>query len=377
MNRILVLLSPFLFFIGCVQKNELNESIKTSTKSSLHFKITDTLGCKLINITAPFVGSNVEESYILYNRNSPKPEIDATHFIKVPLETVAINSTTHAGYLNELNKISTVTAATNTNIYYNEFFNKRIQSNLVSSLGNRNVSFEKLVDINPDIFFSYAIDAAAYKEVQNLRALGQRVILISEYMEQNPLDKARWLKFFAAFFGKESEKKADSILNKVTSNYNEIAAKAKIFEEKPTVCIGYPWKGTWYVSGAKSYQAQLIKDAGGNYVWDRPQYESEASVPLSFETAFNSSLTADIWINPGSKLSKQIMLDDFDEFRKVKSFKNDQVYTNYLKSNEYGANDYWESAVVRPDLLLNDLFQIFHKQSEVSHLNYYKKLDKE
>ena len=57
-----------------------------------------------------------------------------------------------------------------------------------------------VIESDLDVLFTFAIDAASYNEIERLRTLGQPVVLISEFMESDPLKKAQWLKVFAAFF---------------------------------------------------------------------------------------------------------------------------------------------------------------------------------
>lgn len=196
-------------------------------------------------------------------------------------------------------------------------------------------------------------------------------------MEDSPLDKAEWIKVFAAFFGKQYQQKGDSLFVSVESSYKKKKMEAALYSYIPKVTIGFPWKGTWYVSGAESFQAQMIADAGGHYIWNTKDYLQTASVPLTFETAFQKGIDADIWINPGSMKSKKEITDEFEELAEFKSYKNYQIYSNYKASNLKGANDYWERAVVRPDLILEDLVKIFHPSEAKKELNYYLQLPEE
>ena len=139
----------------------------------------------------------------------------------------------------------------------------------------------------------------------------------------------------------------------------------------PKVAIGLPWKGTWYVSGGESYQAKLINDASARYIWK--DHEQSASVPLDIETAISKGMQADFWINPGRLATAQDVKNSNTVFEQFSSFKNQTIYTNYKRSNKLGANDYWEMGVVRPDLILSDLFSIFHHNASDS-LNFYQSI---
>ena len=368
----------FLFFLSACRSigvKEAEENSKELSSNEIHFSIKDTLNFKILTIKEPYVGAGFSERYVLYSKNIEKPKISATEYIQVPIKTCAINSTTHLGFLNEIGKVNTIIGASNLNLYYDSTFQNRISNEKVKSIGTRNLAQENLIQLNADVLFSFAIDPAAYKNSIQLRKIGINVVLISEYMESSPLKKAEWLKVFAIFYGKESTNRAESIYNEIENNYLELKLKSKFFSSLPSVTIGYPWKGTWYVSGGTSYQAQLIKDAGGNFIWNTTEYQQEGSIPLSMEKAFQRGLEADIWINPGSAKSYNMIAKEFEELKNLKSYKESNIYTNFKRSNVNGANDYWEQAVVRPDLVLKDLVEIFHSKETKKNLFYYKQLN--
>ena len=44
-----------------------------------------------------------------------------------------------------------------------------------------------------------------------------------------------------------------------------------------------------------------------------------------------------------------------------------RVYNNNAKVNAAGGNDYWETGVARPDLVLADLISVIHPELEPHH----------
>ncbi|MGZ3904662.1 MAG: ABC transporter substrate-binding protein, partial [Bacteroidia bacterium] len=60
---------------------------------------------------------------------------------------------------------------------------------------------------------------------------------------------------------------------------------------------------------------------------------------------------------------------EFNAFKKGNLYNNNAIVT--LK----GANDYWESGLCSPDMILKDLVKIFHPELQPDHrLKYYKQL---
>jgi len=377
MNRLLI---SFLlvFVMSCSSSTkEGTPTSKSQQEEYASFSIKDSAGLKIIEIKQPFSGALQPERYVLYLKKDGQPEgISANVFVGLPINRIGINSTTHMGFLNAIEQSSKIVAVTNDHLFYDEEINQRIDSGKVISLGNRVLNTEKVIKTELDVLFSFAIDAASYEEVKKLRELGQPVIIISEFLEADPIKKARWLDVFAVFFNSKTQEKSKFFLKNIERRYDSIRNKASLFPFSPAVSIGLPWKGTWYVSGAESYQAKLIKDAGGLYAWEK--YKQAGSVPLDIETAISQGLQSDIWINPGMVRGSKELLEKNEIFEQFKSYKNHAIYTNYKLSNSSGANDFWEKGAVRPDLILADLAAIFHPtdSAAVVKTTFYKSIFK-
>ena len=67
----------------------------------------------------------------------------------------------------------------------------------------------------------------------------------------------------------------------------------------------------------------------------------------------------DIWIGTQEK-SLEALLQQNNKYQLFKAFKEGNVYNINKRTNQNGGNDYWESAVARPDLLLKDMIKICH-----------------
>lgn len=373
--RSLFFLFTLFLFSSCTdQQIQETEADSTSTvifKTS-HFSIEKKGYYTIISVNSPFVGSDLIDKYVLYPKDSLKPELEnVSHFFSTPIERVAINSTTHLGFLSAIGKEKEVVAASNLELYYSPSFNDRITNGEVGSIGNRQLDVEQLIDKNSDVLFSFAIDASGYQEAIKLRKLGQKVVLIAEFMESDPLLKASWLRVFAEFFNRGE--KANQILEKIEKKYRAAEAIANKAENKPTVMMGLPWKGSWYVSGGSSFQANYYMAAGSNYIWQ--EIKQEGGIPLTFEKVIQDALDSDFWLNPGAVSSKSGLQEKDSRFKSFQAFKNNNIFTNYKRSNAKGANDYWESGMVHADKVLSDLVAIFHPDLMKDYnLYYYHKL---
>ena len=70
---------------------------------------------------------------------------------------------------------------------------------------------------------------------------------------------------------------------------------------------------------------------------------------------------ADVWLNaPTTTLDALMQMDSRHNL--FRSAREGRVYGFYLRTLPDGANDFWESAVARPDLVLKDIIWALHPQ---------------
>ena len=67
------------------------------------------------------------------------------------------------------------------------------------------------------------------------------------------------------------------------------------------------------------------------------------------ETAYELIQKADYWITVGSVTTLDELKAVNPKFADAKAVREKTVYNNNLRLTSTGGNDYWESAVVRPD----------------------------
>ena len=142
--------------------------------------------------------------------------------------------------------------------------------------------------------------------------------------------------------------------------------------DAPSVMLNVPYGDSWFMPSTQSYAARLIADAGGHYVYQKNT--GNASVPIDMEEAYLLASDADMWLNVGMANSLDELKASCPKFTDTRCFKNGNVYNNNARTNAGGGNDYYESAVVNPDIVLRDLVKIFHPELVQEECVYYKRL---
>ncbi|MDO9634894.1 MAG: ABC transporter substrate-binding protein [Paludibacter sp.] len=275
--------------------------------------------------------------------------------VLVPVQNLAVTSSTHFEFLGLLHELSRVQGVCSPELIYNPFLREQFALGNISDLGDAfNINVEKTLKLNPDrlMMSGYKQDDPYAKRV--IQA-GIPVVYNNEWMENSLLARAEWIKFVAVFFQKEQQ--ADSIFNQVKDTYLSIKSQAQSVAQKPKIMSGSNFRGTWYMPGGGSFMAQLFADAGGDYFYVNDT--TKGSLPLTVETVLMNFSNTDVWLNCNYATVDELVKTD----RKHALFQpvvTKRVY-NFNKSMlPSGANDYWESAVARPDLLLRDVISILH-----------------
>jgi len=369
----------FTFLISCnnnkVDENALSSVVKSSNLSyAKGFEIEYHNDYKLITIHDPWQGAlQVDYKYLLVNKNAKIPNIKADVIFKTPIDRVICLSTTHIGFIDVLNETQSVLGVSGKDYVNNAKIRKRIDSKEIVDVGfDNSLNYELIAGLNPDLVITYGVGSQVAGYNQKLNDLGIKTIICAEYLEDNPLGKLEWIKFLAAFYNKDNE--ATEYCNKIESEYEKLLTLTDTIRERPKVLCGLPWKDAWYVPGGKSYLAKLIEDAGGKYIWD--DNESRESTPYDIESMFILGAKANVWLNTGSVNTKSDILKLDSRFESFKPFNESVIFNNNKNTNIYGGNDYWESGLVKPHLVLRDMIKIFHPELLKDHsFVYYKAIE--
>lgn len=377
--KILYFLFSFsiLFFVGCststLEKTNDNHQVlkEVELNYAKGFSITKGDDFQLITLKNTWKGENTSYQYVLYKNEKPKGYEDAT-FIKVPIKSIVCFSLTHLAFIDKLGELNSIKGLSGCDYVSNIIVIDKIKNNEIKEIGSSQlINYEFLIDLKPDLIMTFGIDETATNQLNKFKTLGLNVVLNSEYMENHPLGKAEWIKFVAAFYDKDSL--AEFIYNDIEADYNKLIALTKNSKTKPSVFVGMPWNGAWYLAGGKSFQAQLFNDAGANYLW--ADNKETTSFIIDKEVIIEKALNADYWINLNAFNSVDEVTNVDAKLKVFKSVKTGNMYNNNLKVNTANGNDYWESGVINPHLVLADLIKIFHPNLIEHELVYYKKLE--
>jgi len=379
MKSITYILTIFIlagFACNVQQEKETNYTFeKEDLAYARGFTIESGEKIKLITVFNPWQGANsIKYKYALIDRDAGPVKLGKDWIvIKTPVERVVCLSTTHIAFLDVINETSTIVGISGINYVNHPELQKRIANQEIPDVGyDNNLNYELIASLKPDLVITYGVGSQVAGYNQKLNDLGIKTIINAEYLENHPLGKLEWIKFMAALYHKDQE--AKQYFDKTTIEYNALINLAENVHEKPRVLFGLPWKEAWYVPGGNSYLATMVEHAGGNYLWKHN--ESRESLPFNIESMFAQAADAQIWLNIGTVSSKDDILKTDDRFKEFKPFNESKLYNNNKLINKFGGNDYWESGLTKPHIILKDMIKIFHPELLPDHeLVYYTRIE--
>ena len=337
-------------------KTEILKEIPSTIKYAKGFDIINEKDTKKLLIKSAYQNSKELFSYQILNKDKKgarKALIDQE--ILVPINRIVVTSTTHIPMIELLNEEASIVGFPNSNYISSEKTRHLIDKGNITEIGKESsLNTEILLDLHPELVVGFGVSSVD-KTLTSIQKAGINVIYNGDWLEESPLGRAEWIKFFGVLFDKE--KQADSIFKIIETDYLAVKKLALKSGEKATILSGAIMsKDIWNLPAGKSFEAQFLQDANLNYLWK--DTKGKGSLSLSFESVFDKAATADFWISPGYFTSKKQLLESNNLYTKFKPFQNDQIYTSTTKKGITGGVIYYELAPTRPDLVLKDIVKI-------------------
>jgi iron complex transport system substrate-binding protein len=361
--RLLYISIPVVFLILCNScKNETslkptNGLRKNSSKIRYAegFDIQYFTTHKKLIIKKPYPDASKNLEFILRSSPSKKEDTLSLKTIYVPVKNIVVTSTTHIPMLELLGVEKSLVGFQDTNYISSEKTRKRIDSGFVRELGNEAaMNTEVLFELQPDVVIGFAMNSVN-KTYNLIEKHGIPVIINGDWLEETPLGRAEWIKFFGVLFDKEKE--ADSIFRKIEQEYLAAIIIAKKARNKPSILSGAIMRNDiWSLPAGESFVAQFLEDANVNYLWK--DSKGKGSLQLSFESVLDKAQKADYWIAPGYFSSKAQLIENNPHYKNFAAFKTNNIYTASTKKGATGGIIYYELGPTRPDLILKDLIKI-------------------
>ena len=363
-----------IFIFSCEKKPETTlEKTSVPLEFAQGFQLFQGENFWEIHVTQGYTGAEKTYRYLVLKEGAKVEKSGFDAVVQLPISKVVLTSTTQVPHLDMLSETDKLIGFPQTDLISSPATRARIDAGKVTDLGSGpSANPEMVIDLQPDwIMISTLGEDLRYLDLfaqANVPAL-----INGEYVEQNPLGRAEWIKFTGILLGKYEEAVAQ--FEKIKNAYQEAEKLASQLpaNNRPKVLSGVMYQDIWYAPGAESWGAQILQNAGGDYVFS--DQTGSGSLQLNYEFVLDRAAEAEVWIGSADFSDIKTMGSNEPRYRNFQAWKTGQIYTYTAKKGATGGLEYFELGYVRPDLILKDLIKILHPALLPEYeLYFYQKL---
>lgn len=364
---------------GSSSKSHAEGGDTLALKYAKHISIIEHDGYTQVNLTDPWKEGRILHTYYLVPKGekgdgvaeelSQKGEsklVEAASVVRTPVERSVVFTTVHASLIIELGAGKQITGVCDLKYMNLPWVHQQVQAGKIVDCGSGlDADVEKIIDSKPEMLLVSPFEnSGGYGKLEEI---GIPIIEAADYMETSALGRAEWMKFYGMLYG--VGKHAKTLFDKVDNNYQTLKQKAINASIHRSIITEMKTGGVWYVPGGKSVISEMIKDAGGRYVYAANNDAGSLSYP--FEKVLNDAGNADVWIYKyaGHPATLQEIYADYNGYGEMKAWKTGQVYACDTETSRY-----FEEASFHPDRVLMDFVIILHPELPYKYLRYYHKV---
>jgi iron complex transport system substrate-binding protein len=384
-----------------------NESVQFETIGSDYFSIGKLCGADVAVVRSVVGKDTLVHKYVMMDsataslgtdlrRRGFPEEWQSAFVLRVPLKRVAALSTAQVGYMLRLGLRDNIVGVSDGQYIVDSILYERAQKKTVASIGYDASALEKLMALSPDLVLDFTT-GGDYDNYEQTARTSLPLMLTSEWQESSALAKLEWIKLYGILFGirpladsiyEQEKNKYETLRNLIASasrsnggvagvaparggseRRKEIPACAGMTngcsegETSPTndsllttscprVLSGMSYGGVWHAGGGNSFTANLIRDAGGCYLWAS---DTSRELTFSFEQVYALADSVDVWVNPSMFATADEILALEPRVKNIKAFKEKLLFQNDGRKGAGAGNDFYEGAITRPAELLWNL----------------------
>jgi len=333
------------------------------------FAMEECDGYTRVALRNPWDTLHIRTGYLLVPKDAPLPDsLPEGIILRTTLQNIAVLTSIYLSVLEELECLYVVTGVCEPEYVTSHKGAGMVADGRIADLGNSmSPSAEKIICIGAEALLASPFENAGFGPAEKL---GVPVIEAADYMEEHPLGRCEWIRFYGRLFG--CAQRADSLFAATVENYNRLKELTRDVQERPKVLLEKRYGTSWFIPAGNSFAATLHADAGADYIF--AEHRGGNNTPLSSEAVFNRGQQADFWFfkyagDEYYTLGK--LLEEYPLYGGIKAFAEGSVYgCNTIRTS------YYDDIPLHPDRILEELIRIYHPQLlPEGELKYYRKLD--
>jgi len=323
-----------------------------------------------VTLANPWKEGKTLHRYLLVPQDGAVPD-DAPSgctVVRVPLSRSVVFTTVHCALLQMLGQKRRIAGVADLRYIKIPYIHEQVRQGRIADCGDgMSPVIEKIIDQRPDaILLSPFENSGGYGKVEEI---GVPLVECAEYMEETPLGRAEWMRFYGMLYGCERE--ADSLFAVVDSSYHALRRLAATSAVQRSVMLDKVTGSVWYVPGGHSTIGRMLRDAVCHYPWAQDRHSGSVSLP--FETVLERAGECDVWLFRFSSdhlISYSELLAEHHGYDQFRAFRHREVYGCNVDRSLF-----YEESPFRPDFLLSDFIHILHPDiRNLPPLRYYQKL---
>ena len=257
---------------GCVSEFDFSVDYfprKTQFLHSAQIEVSYHGYYKVVSFTPAVDNKEVLQYALVQCGTSAPPGFPAARVVEVPIRrfTTANHSILSAvTLLGVENRLAGVT--NRHNITEPTIRELALEQEIPEVGGGTHSNIELAMAVNPDVHFTFYSAYPEFNLHPKLWEVGVTAFPMADHMESAPLGRAEWVKLLALLVNKEAH--ANEWFADLEPRYEALRTLTQDISERPHVLYGSPdTRDSWEVRGHRNYFAQLVRDAGGEYFWER------------------------------------------------------------------------------------------------------------
>lgn len=333
------------------------------------FRVVERDGYRVVDLKAMVVnwGGNAvgEEQFqrlVLVPRTSPAPaltgDLAGATLIRTPVMRIASNTGYHEAMTRVLGINNRLVAVGGVKSWDDEL-RARVRAGLVKQIGygwHSPPELDALLAAKPEVLLMSLGDMANVGAKPRIEALGIPVVPIFLDNEPDYMGRVDYVRLIGMLTGREAQ--AGAFVDTVAKNVDALKMAAAA---QPTRTVMSAWfsGGDRWMPTIRNGDAKLLRDANGRNPFeglDDPRKDSFNRV--STEELIARGRDADCWIMRDSHSQP---FKDVATLLRFKAYREGCLFAaDGMTKPEADAFDLYETAVIRPDLVLGDVVRMLH-----------------
>lgn len=294
----------------------------------------------------------------------PGNDDDSSLFL--PADRIIVFSSTHAAFIDRLGVADKIVGVTegNSHNWYIDSIKSGLENKTIKDVGlSTSPNYDEIVALDPDVVILTGGAGLWEEHGKKLDELQIPYIVVSEWMEDDPLGKFEWIKVFSIITGTEDT--AVELFDMVSEKTGTIFERVSE-SERPQVLWAGVFRGTAYVPRDNSCVGEIISLANADYVFK--DLDGSGSAQISLEELLFRGKNADVLVyssdfvnNTKDIISIHPLLSELGPIQNCNVYSFQPWYWQSVDKYDDYANDV--AAIMHPELFSDYQLKQFKKVS--------------